>query len=286
MPSHVDPAIFVHAQLGSKPVVFRAMEELRLRQAEAVGYLVMLWGGCALHQEDGCVAHCSDEQIEAWANWRGRRGRFAAFIRAHHVDESGVLNEWPDWAGKLSVQRAKDRERQRRKRAEQGPKPASVPDLSTDGPRDVTGTVHGQSTDRHASVTLQSIEEESIEFRSSSSTAREEFFADPRVSGFFRHLTDRERTGWEARIDVWLAGEGWPGEPCPSPNAIADGLTAAMTAKREGAMSERWVRGCIRQAGKPPRGGGGSPSNKQGSGPSPFLAGAMMVIDAAKEKAS
>jgi hypothetical protein len=207
MPSHVDPAIFVHAQLGSKPVVFRAMEELRLRQAEAVGYLVMLWGGCALHQEDGCIAHCSDEQIEAWANWRGRRGWFAAFIRAHHVDESGVLNEWPDWAGKLSVQRAKDRERQRRKRAEQGPKPTPVPGLSTDGPRDVTGTVHGQSTDRHASVTLQSEEEENLELRSSSSSpsAREAFLAA---------VPEGRRRWWAAKIAAWVDGLGTPtGKP-------------------------------------------------------------------------
>lgn len=76
------------------------------------------------------------------------------------------------------------------------------------------------------------------------------FYSDPRVTAFFEHLNPRESTGWQARLGLWIEGEGWPAKR-PTEDEIADGLVAAMTAKREGSLSEAWVRGCIRRAMEP-----------------------------------
>jgi hypothetical protein len=83
-------------------------------------------------------------------------------------------------------------------------------------------------------------------------SARESFFTDPRVSAFFEHMEPRERTGWRARLGMWLEGHGLK-HPIPTADEIADGLVAAMTAKPNGALGDNFVRGCIRsvQRGEP-----------------------------------
>ena len=91
MPSNVDPAIFVHALIGSKPVVFRAMEQLRIGRAAAVGHLVMFWGSASMHLDDGVVSRATDAQLDEWGGWTGKRGAFAAFVRGVHVDSEGRI---------------------------------------------------------------------------------------------------------------------------------------------------------------------------------------------------
>lgn len=111
-----EPWIRVHANLISKPVVRRAVDELRVKKAEAVGLLVTFWGSVSQHATDGLVGRFSDGQLEDWACWTGRRGRFAEFLRTHHIDSEGRVNEWEDYAGKLEQRRATERERLRNKR--------------------------------------------------------------------------------------------------------------------------------------------------------------------------
>lgn len=108
------------------------------------------------------------------------------------------------------------------------------------------------------------------------------WWSDPRVVGFFEHLTPREATGWTARLRLWLEGEDWPGRK-PSPDEIASGLNAAMTAKRDGALGDKWVRGCIRrsmagEAAAPDI----APVDPENPSNDPFLAGALMVQRAAR----
>lgn len=113
-----EPWIRVHANLISKPVIRRAVEQLGISRAAAIGHLVTFWGSVSQHTAHGQVAHFSDGQIEDWAGWSGRRkGEFARFIRQFHVDAQGRVNEWDDYAGALETRREKERERLRNKRS-------------------------------------------------------------------------------------------------------------------------------------------------------------------------
>lgn len=105
-----EPWIRVHANLAAKPVVWRAVEELDLKgphaQHIAIGLLVALWGKVSQFQVDGVIGPLPDGQIEAWADWHGKRGRFAAFIRQHHIDGDGRLREWNRYASHLQDRHA------------------------------------------------------------------------------------------------------------------------------------------------------------------------------------
>lgn len=111
-----EPWIRVHANLAGRPVVWRAVEALGVTAHEAVGLLVQFWGSVAQHATNGRVAGLSDSQLEAWAGWTRKRGKFAAFIRASHLDADGCVNEWEEYAGKLEDRKEKDRNRKRTRR--------------------------------------------------------------------------------------------------------------------------------------------------------------------------
>ncbi len=111
-----EPWIRVHANIAGKPVVWRAVEALGVSSLEAVGLLVTFWGAVSQHASNGQVASLPDSQLEAWAGWTRKRGKFAAFIRAHHLDSDGRVNEWDEYAGALEEQRRQSRDRKRKSR--------------------------------------------------------------------------------------------------------------------------------------------------------------------------
>lgn len=110
------PWIRVHANIASRPVVDRAADALGVSAAAAIGHLVTFWGQVSQHAPNGAVSQFSDRQLEAWAGWTGKKGRFAEFIRSHHLDESGRVREWDEYHGPLERQRSKVRERVQRHR--------------------------------------------------------------------------------------------------------------------------------------------------------------------------
>ena len=112
-----EPWIRVHADLAGKHVVFRVVQALGVSQNEAIGLLVRFWGAMSRLGNDGHVDQLGDPQIESWAGWRGKRGRFAAFVRAQHADADGRVNEWDEYQGALETRRENDRQRQRKHRA-------------------------------------------------------------------------------------------------------------------------------------------------------------------------
>ena len=89
-----EPWIRVHANLASKPVIARAVATLGVAENEAIGLMVRFWGSVSQHVVNGDVREATDRQIEFWAGWTRRRGRFAAFIRSAHLDMDGRVNEW------------------------------------------------------------------------------------------------------------------------------------------------------------------------------------------------
>lgn len=113
-----EPWIRVHANLIAKPVVMRAAEALKIRRSEAIGLLVTFWGSVSQFAANGEVGRFTDAQLEAWAGWERTRGRFASFVRSHHLDADGRVNEWDDYAGALEEQRRQSRDRKRRSRGQ------------------------------------------------------------------------------------------------------------------------------------------------------------------------
>jgi hypothetical protein len=111
-----EPWIRVHANLVDKPIIDRAVDALDVSEHEAIGLMVTFWGSVSQNIIGGQLADVSDRQIERWARWHGRRGRFANFIRTAHLDADGRVNEWDEYAGALEQRRAKERERLRNKR--------------------------------------------------------------------------------------------------------------------------------------------------------------------------
>jgi hypothetical protein len=111
-----EPWIRVHANVSAKPVVWRAVEALGISRAEAVGLLVSFWGSVSQHTTNGAVSHLSDAQLEDWAGWSRKRGKFAAWLRVAHVDSDGRVNEWDEYAGHLEEQRRQARDRKRKSR--------------------------------------------------------------------------------------------------------------------------------------------------------------------------
>src|SRR5262245_64229965 len=84
-----EPWIRVHANIAHKPVVSRCAEALHVSRHEAIGLLVEFWGSVSQHSTNGDVSTFSDAQLEVWAGWHRRRGAFAAFVRALHLDTDG-----------------------------------------------------------------------------------------------------------------------------------------------------------------------------------------------------
>jgi hypothetical protein len=121
------------------------MEALGISQHEAIGVLVQFWGSVSQHATHGYVAAFPDAQLEAWAGWTKKRGKFAKFVREHHLDPQGVVNEWDEYAGALEDRKEKDRRRKRKSRgvstgrhadSPQDVTPMSAPTIRNDTRRD------------------------------------------------------------------------------------------------------------------------------------------------------
>jgi hypothetical protein len=88
----------------------------------------------------GKVGDRSDRWIEEAAGWRGARGCFAAFIRAHHLDGAGVIRDWMTKYAAIEVRRSKETIRKRNYRQGLGDEGSGAV------PGTLTGTVPGTET--------------------------------------------------------------------------------------------------------------------------------------------
>lgn len=103
------PWIKVHAKLIDRPVVTRLADATRISRHEAVGVLVTFWSAVAEHATGGVVAPYSDTQLEAWARWPRKRGAFAEWVRACHLDDDGRVREWSEYQERLELERERNR---------------------------------------------------------------------------------------------------------------------------------------------------------------------------------
>jgi hypothetical protein len=163
-----EPWIRVHAILIDKPVIARAVDALIVSEHTAVGLLVTFWGAVARNVVGGSLVGVTDSQIENWARWRGKRGRFAAFIREHHLDADGRVREWEEYAGALEARRATERTRLRNKRHGVAQREANKP------PTDAQ---------QNASVATRAPERNGTERESSTTPTTKPSRRKPRVEG-------------------------------------------------------------------------------------------------------
>jgi hypothetical protein len=85
---------------------------LRVQPMLAYGCYVSMCEEIGLHTPSGHLAGVLDAQLEVWAQWPGKKGAFAAAVRARCQDADGRLRGW--WRqDKLMTRREKDRERKR-----------------------------------------------------------------------------------------------------------------------------------------------------------------------------
>lgn len=113
-------------------VVGDLAEALDVQPAQAFGHYVACCLGFGQHRRDGMVSAVSDRNLEIWALWRGRAGRFAAAFRARCTadgsgrDTAGSVRGWWRQRALLDKQRRdalKRKPAQDQRETREGPPP-------------------------------------------------------------------------------------------------------------------------------------------------------------------
>lgn len=133
---------FVQVETGLRrsKLVDRIVADTGADTATVVGCLVLLWSAALDARTRGDLSERSDRWIEDEAGWLGMRGAFAAAVRAHHLDERGVIRDFNEKYGKLDVNRSKATGWKRGQRARSSGQ-------GEDGPVDVASVSSGQVED-------------------------------------------------------------------------------------------------------------------------------------------
>jgi hypothetical protein len=88
---------------------------------KAIGHLVTLWGAMTEEAKSGDLSATPDDVLEDWAAWSGRRGKFAAAVRATLCNERGVMAAWEKYQGAAIREHEADRRRKSGKRPPEPP---------------------------------------------------------------------------------------------------------------------------------------------------------------------
>lgn len=173
-----EPWIRVHQHLSDRPVAHRLAILCRGDVHKACGHLITFWGNVVDHAHDGYIRDVPDTQLEKWAEWNGKRGAFARWVRDKHMDEDGRVPEWDEYMGALETRREKDRRRKAELRARDRARrqaetsigsPADSPqDAPQDSPQDVPQT----SAPARANGTVRDGTEEKTATTTAAATAR------------------------------------------------------------------------------------------------------------------
>lgn len=109
--------IRVDADVADNPKTGRFATSLGVEIETAVGHLVRLWGKMAEQNSDGSLRGVKVATIESWANWRGKKGRFAECFRRTFVVKGGLVKGWGERQGKLILKQIAHREYMREYRS-------------------------------------------------------------------------------------------------------------------------------------------------------------------------
>lgn len=108
----------VHTDLPRNIKLKRFSQLLNIKQAQAVGHLVMLWLWTLEVAPKGSLQDFTDAEIAEGAGWTKRdKGVFvAALIEAGFLEYDYRIHDWEDYAGGLLLKRETDRLRKREER--------------------------------------------------------------------------------------------------------------------------------------------------------------------------
>lgn len=110
------PWIAISREIGNDPKTHALAEATGLDVDAAIGKLVRLFGAVAEHAPDGQLGAVPATTLEVWANWHGKRGRFAtAFLAGFTRD--GLLLAWEKYNGAKIRKAERDRQRLRQQYA-------------------------------------------------------------------------------------------------------------------------------------------------------------------------
>lgn len=79
----------------------------------ATGHVLLVYTAMAEGCRNGDLATISDAVMEEWAQWRGKRGRFAVAFRAELCTQQGVVRSWEKYNGAKLRELESDRDRKR-----------------------------------------------------------------------------------------------------------------------------------------------------------------------------
>lgn len=129
------------------PKITELARALGVRRAEAFGLAASVWCVMAEHAVDGSLAGLADEDLEAWAYWQGRRGRFAAAFRATFMSPDGMVGGWSERQGALLDRMERDRKRHQKPRGNSAETPRKFLGNSAEVPGNLLGV--SASTERN-----------------------------------------------------------------------------------------------------------------------------------------
>lgn len=111
--------LYVQVETGfpESKLVDKAREMLGVSTDVAIAKLVRLWLRTMAVGCHGQIGERSDGWIEEAVAWTGEPGKFAAFVRLHHLDDSGVIRDWLDKYGAVEEGRRKARVKKQSQRA-------------------------------------------------------------------------------------------------------------------------------------------------------------------------
>lgn len=135
------------------PKITELARSLNVRRAEAFGLAASVWCVMAEHAVDGSLADIADEDLEAWAYWQGKRGKFATAFRATFVDPDGTVGGWSERQGALLERMERDRKRHRKPQGNSPEPPRNGGGNSPEPPRSLLGD--STSTVRNGTEQLQ-----------------------------------------------------------------------------------------------------------------------------------
>lgn len=265
------PWIRVHGALIDRPVVTRLVESCRITPHTAIGVLVTFWSGVAAHATDGRIDGYSDAQLENWARWPGKRGAFAKWVREQHMDPSGRVSEWSEYAGRLEQRRAADRVRksaafpQEPERNSSGipPEPernsAGVPKEFRTRARERDETVRNE---RELRRRRQGPETKPADPAPPASAAAEWPEGQQDLLG---RLSASRQQGMAACLRLWAhGGDLPPGLGVPTPEQIDSACREVVASVEPGLITAKVVRGYLVRAMRPDTATGGSPAPASG----------------------
>lgn len=198
-----------HQSLGGHLKLRRLARELRIHRAQAIGHLHFLWWWALDNAPTGDLSALASAEIADVAEWPGPEDTFVAALKAcGWIDGDGKIHEWEDYAGRILVQRAKDRERKRAERARMlGGQIEEVRQTSGGRPEDIQPE-SAQARPPNARVRRPTLDEVLTEasLRGVTQDAAQAFWEHYEASGWIDGNSN-PIANWRPKLGRWAANE-------------------------------------------------------------------------------